>query len=147
MPIYTAPTKDQVFLLDDVLQLSAQDIPGYAELDRETLEAILGEAAKLAENVLAPLNPVGDEEGCTLENGVVRTPKGFHEAFDQMRDGGWTALDCDPEYGGQGLPYVVATAVGEMFSSANMAFNMYPGLTHGAYNALHAHGSDEQKAK
>ncbi|MDD9732428.1 acyl-CoA dehydrogenase [Mameliella sp. AT18] len=146
MPIYTAPTKDQVFLLDDVLQLSTQDIPGYADLDRETLDAILGEAAKLAENVLAPLNPVGDEEGCSLENGVVRTPKGFKDAFDQMREGGWTALDCDPEYGGQGLPYVVATAVGEMFSSSNMAFNMYQGLTHGAYNAIHAHGSDEQKA-
>lgn len=146
MPIYTAPTKDQVFLLDDVLQLSTQDVPGYADLDRETLDAILGEAAKLAENVLAPLNPVGDEEGCTLENGVVRTPKGFKDAFDQMREGGWTALDCDPDYGGQGLPYVVATAVGEMFSSANMAFNMYQGLTHGAYNAIHAHGSDEQKA-
>ncbi|MGR3497137.1 acyl-CoA dehydrogenase C-terminal domain-containing protein [Citreimonas sp.] len=146
MPIYTAPLKDQQFILHDVLRIAEQaDVPGYDELDRETTEAILGEAAKLAENVLAPLNPVGDEEGCTLENGVVRTPKGFKDAFDQVRDGGWTALDCDPEYGGQGLPYLVSTAVGEMFSSANMAFNMYQGLTHGAYNAIHAHGSDEQK--
>ncbi|KUF11248.1 acyl-CoA dehydrogenase C-terminal domain-containing protein [Pseudoponticoccus marisrubri] len=145
MPIYTAPVKDQIFVLDDVLKLSADDVPGYDELDRDTLQAILDEAAKLAENVLAPLNPVGDAEGCTLENGVVRTPTGFKDAFDQLREGGWTALDCDPDYGGQGLPYVVATAVGEMFSAANMAFNMYPGLTHGAYNAIHAHGSDDQK--
>ncbi|MEN9062346.1 acyl-CoA dehydrogenase C-terminal domain-containing protein [Ponticoccus litoralis] len=146
MPIYTAPTEDQLFVLDEVLRIGASEVPGYGDLDRDTLDAILGEAAKLAENVLAPLNPVGDEQGCTLENGVVRTPKGFKAAFDQVREGGWTALDCDPEYGGQGLPYVVATAVGEMFSSANMAFNMYQGLTHGAYNAIHAHGSDDQKA-
>ncbi|MBT55220.1 MAG: acyl-CoA dehydrogenase [Mameliella sp.] len=146
MPSYTAPTEDQVFILDDVLKISTQEIPGYEDLDRDTLEAILGEAAKMAENVLAPLNQVGDTEGCVLENGVVRTPTGFLEAFDQMREGGWTALDCDPEYGGQGLPYVLATAVGEQFSAANMAFNMYPGLTHGAYSAIHAHGSNEQKA-
>ncbi|MBN7786937.1 acyl-CoA dehydrogenase C-terminal domain-containing protein [Ponticoccus gilvus] len=146
MPIYTAPTEDQLFVLDEVLRIGASEVPGYGDLDRDTLDAILGEAAKLAENVLAPLNPVGDEQGCTLENGVVRTPDGFKAAFDQVREGGWTALDCDPEYGGQGLPYVVATAVGEMFSSANMAFNMYQGLTHGAYNAIHAHGSDDQKA-
>ncbi|ASP21349.1 3-methylmercaptopropionyl-CoA dehydrogenase [Antarctobacter heliothermus] len=146
MPSYTAPTEDQVFILDDVLKIGTQEIPGYEDLDRDTLEAILGEAAKMAENVLAPLNQVGDTEGCVLENGVVRTPTGFLEAFDQMREGGWTALDCDPEYGGQGLPYVLATAVGEQFSAANMAFNMYPGLTHGAYSAIHAHGSNEQKA-
>jgi len=146
MPSYMAPVKDQMFVLNDVLNVSAADIPGYDELDSETLEAILLEAGKLAENVLAPLNAVGDTEGCVLENGVVRTPTGFHDAFDQMREGGWTALDCDPEFGGQGLPYVVATAVGEQFSAANMAFNMYPGLTHGAYSAIHAHGSDAQKA-
>ncbi len=146
MPTYTAPVKDQQFILHEVLKISEQDVPGYDELDSETTEAILGEAAKLAENVLAPLNVVGDEQGCTLENGVVRTPEGFKTAFDQVRDGGWTALDCDPDYGGQGLPYLISTAVGEMFSSANMAFNMYQGLTHGAYNAIHAHGSDEQKA-
>ncbi|MBV2358457.1 acyl-CoA dehydrogenase C-terminal domain-containing protein [Thalassococcus sp. CAU 1522] len=146
MPSYKAPVTDQMFVLHDVLKIAETDIPGYEDLDRDTTAAILDEAAKLAENVLAPLNPVGDTEGCKLENGVVRTPKGFLEAFDQMREGGWTALDCDPEYGGQGLPYVVATAVGEQFSAANMAFNMYPGLTHGAYSAIHAHGSDEQKA-
>ncbi|ETX27389.1 acyl-CoA dehydrogenase C-terminal domain-containing protein [Roseivivax isoporae] len=146
MPIYRAPTKDMGFVLHEVLKVHEQDIPGYEEMDADTTGAILDEAAKLAENVLAPLNPVGDTEGCVLENGVVRTPKGFREAFDQMREGGWTALDCDPDYGGQGLPYVIATAVGEQFSAANMAFNMYPGLTHGAYSAIHTHGTDAQKA-
>ncbi len=146
MPSYTAPVKDQMFVLHDMLNVSASDIVGYEDLDRDTTEAILAEAAKLAQNVLAPLNPVGDTEGCVLENGVVRTPRGFKAAFDQMREGGWTALDCDPEYGGQGLPYVMNTAVVEQFSAANMAFSMYPGLTHGAYSAIHAHGSDDQKA-
>ena len=146
MPIYDAPTKDMQFVLHDVLDVSAQDIPGYEDLDREFTDAILGEAGKIAMEVMQPLNVTGDEEGCVLENGVVRTPKGFKEAFDQIREGGWTALDCDPDYGGQGLPYVMSTAVGEMFSSANMAFNMYQGLTHGAYNAIHAHGSEQQKA-
>jgi acyl-CoA dehydrogenase len=133
------------FVLHDVLNVSGTDIPGYDELDRDFTQAVLDEAGKLASEVLAPLNKVGDKQGCTLENGVVRTPDGFKEAFDQVRAGGWTALDCDPEYGGQGLPYLMSTAVGEMFSAANMAFNMYQGLTHGAYNAIHAHGSDAQK--
>jgi len=145
MPTYTAPTRDMQFLLHDVLNVSEQDIPGYDELDRDFTAAILGEAGKIAAEVLSPLNPVGDREGCTLENGVVRTPQGFKAAFDTVREGGWTALDCDPDYGGQGLPYLISTAVGEMFSAANMAFNMYQGLTHGAYNAIHAHGSEEQK--
>ena len=96
--------------------------------------------------MLAPLNAVGDREGCRLENGVVRTPTGFRAAFDLVREGGWTGLDCDPAYGGQGMPYVLATAVGQMAAAANMAFNMYQGLTHGAYSAIHAHGSEEQKA-
>jgi len=131
--------------LHDVLNVSESDIPGYDELDRDFTNAVLDEAGKLASEVLAPLNTVGDKQGCTLENGVVRTPDGFKDAFDQVRDGGWTALDCDPDYGGQGLPYLMSTAVGEMLSAANMAFNMYQGLTHGAYNAIHAHGSDAQK--
>ena len=97
--------------------------------------------------MIAPLNEVGDREGCVLENGVVRTPTGFKDAFDQMKEGGWTALDCDPDYGGQGMPVLLGTAVGELFSGANQAFTMYQGLTHGAYSAIHAHGSDAQKAK
>jgi acyl-CoA dehydrogenase len=145
MPGYTAPIRDMQFILHDVLNVPASKTPGYGDLDRAFTAAILEEAGKIASGVLAPLNPVGDREGCALENGVVRTPTGFKAAFDTLRKGGWTALDCDPDYGGQGLPYLISTAVGEMFSAANMAFNMYQGLTHGAYNAIHAHGSDEQK--
>ncbi|WP_422072141.1 acyl-CoA dehydrogenase [Tranquillimonas rosea] len=146
MPIYHAPTKDMQFVLHDVLKIAESDIPGYDELDRDFTGAVLEEAGKLSENVLAPLNPVGDRQGCTLENGVVRTPEGFKAAYDQMREGGWIGLDADPEYGGQGMPYLLNSAVGEMFVSSNMAFNMYQGLTHGAYSAIHAHGSEAQKA-
>ena len=146
MPSYTAPTKDMQFLLHEMLNVSAVDVPGYDELEADFTGAVLEEAGKLASEVLAPLNTVGDTEGCVLENGVVRTPTGFKDAFKQMQEGGWTALDCDPEYGGQGMPYLLGTAVGEIFVGANMAFNMYQGLTHGAYSAIHAHGSDEQKA-
>jgi alkylation response protein AidB-like acyl-CoA dehydrogenase len=138
MPGYTAPIRDMQFILHDVLNVPASKTPGYGDLDRAFTAAILEEAGKIASGVLAPLNPVGDREGCALENGVVRTPTGFKAAFDTLRKGGWTALDCDPDYGGQGLPYLISTAVGEMFSAANMAFNMYQGLTHGAYNAIHA---------
>ena len=145
MPTFTAPVKDMQFVLHDVLKASEQDVPGYDELDRDFTAAILEEAGKLSTDVFAPLNAVGDQQGVRLENGVVRTPEGFKAAFDQFREGGWSGLDCDPEYGGQGLPHLVSTATGEIFSAANMAFMMYPGLTHGAYSAIHAHGTDEQK--
>ncbi len=147
MPSYTAPTKDMHYLLHDVLKVTEQSIPGYDELEPDFTSAVLEEAGKITSEVLAPLNPVGDQEGCVLENGVVRTPSGFKAAFDQVREGGWPGLDCDPEYGGQGMPYLIGTAVGEMFSAANQAFTMYQGLTHGAYSAIHAHGTDEQKAR
>ncbi len=146
MPSYTAPTQDMQFVLQDVLDVAASDIPGYDELDRDSTSAILEEAGKLASEVLAPLNPVGDAQGCTLENGIVRTPDGFKDAYDRMREGGWMGVDADPEYGGQGMPYLVYSFTGEMFSSANMAFNMYQGLTHGAVQAIQAHGSPAQKA-
>jgi len=146
MTRYTAPVKDMQFLLQDVLQVTRAGIPGYDDLDAGFTAAVLDEAGKVASDVLAPLNAVGDAEGCVLENGVVRTPAGFKAAFAAMKDGGWTALDCDPEFGGQGLPYIMGTAVGEIFVSANMAFNMYQGLTHGAYSAIHAHGTADQKA-
>ena len=145
MPSYTAPTRDMQFILHDVLKVSEQDTPGYAELDRDFTSAVLEEAGKISSEVLSPLNPVGDSEGCVLENGVVRTPKGFKAAFDQVREGGWTALDLPEKYGGQNMPYVLGTAVGEMFSGANQAFTMYQGLTHGAASAILAHGSDQQK--
>ncbi|MFZ0098371.1 MAG: acyl-CoA dehydrogenase C-terminal domain-containing protein [Gemmobacter sp.] len=146
MTTYTAPVKDMQFLLQDVLKVSEAGVPGYEDLDPAFTSAVLEEAGKLASEVLAPLNAVGDHEGCVLENGVVRTPTGFKAAFEKVKEGGWTALDCDPEYGGQGLPYIMGTAVGEILVSANMAFNMYQGLTHGAYSAIHAHGTAEQKA-
>jgi len=145
MPSYAPPTADMQFLLHDMLKVSEADIPGYSELEQDFTAAVLEEAGKLAVEVLAPLNRVGDTQGCRLENGVVRTPEGFKAAYDQMREGGWMGLDADPEYGGQGMPYILGTAVGEMFVSANMAFNMYQGLTHGAYSAIHAHGSDAQR--
>ena len=146
MPSYTAPVKDLLFVLQDVLKVADIDVPGYADLDAGFTAAVLEEAGKVARDVLAPLNLPGDREGCHLENGIVRTPTGFKAAFEAMKSGGWTALDCDSDYGGQGLPYVMGTAVGEIFVSANMAFNMYQGLTHGAYSAIHAHGTDAQKA-
>ncbi len=146
MPSYTAPLKDMQFVLHEVLKLPEAGIAGYEDLDRDFTAAILEEAGRFASEVLAPLNAVGDREGCRLENGVVRTPPGFREAFDQLREQGWPAIDCDPAYGGQGLPYIMNTAVGEILVSANMAFNMYQGLTHGAYSAIHAHGTEEQKA-
>ena len=146
MPTFTPPIKDLSFVLHDVLNVEHSEIPGYADLTADFTGAVLEEAGKIARDVLAPLNPVGDRQGCTLENGVVRTPEGFKQAFDLMREGGWTGLDCDPDYGGQGMPYVLHTAVGEMHSAANMAFCMYGGLTHGAYSAIHLHGSEQQKA-
>jgi len=147
MPIYSAPVKDIKFILQNVLKIHDSDIPGYGELDNEYLNAILEEASKISSEVLAPLNAIGDKHGCSFENGIVYTPPGFKEAFNQLKDGGWTGIDCDIKFGGQGLPYLISIAVGEMFASANMALGMYHGLTHGAYSAIYSHGSEEQKEK
>ncbi|MDO5648178.1 acyl-CoA dehydrogenase C-terminal domain-containing protein [Paracoccus sp. (in: a-proteobacteria)] len=146
MTIYAPPIQDMQFALHHVLKLSETALPGHDELDASFTQAVLDAAGKLSADVLVPLNAVGDRQGCVLENGVVRTPDGFGAAFQAVKDGGWTALDCDPDYGGQGMPYVMGVATGEMFVSANMAFNMYQGLTHGAYSAIHTHGTDDQKA-
>lgn len=145
MPRYTPPVRDITFILQDVLDVAGSNIPGYEDLDEEFVSAVLNESGKLCEEVLAPLNTIGDVQGCVLENGIVRTPHGFKDAFEEVKSGGWPGLDCDPEFGGQGIPFVLASAVTEMFSSSNMAFSMYQGLTHGAYSAIHAHGSEEQK--
>ncbi|SOB92468.1 hypothetical protein SAMN05877809_101553 [Rhodobacter sp. JA431] len=145
MTSYTANVRDMQFVLHELLKVAEQDVPGYADMERDFTEAVLDAAGKVSSEVLAPLNAVGDHEGCVLENGAVRTPKGFDAAFAAMKEGGWTALDCNPEYGGQGMPYVLNCAVGEMFVSSNMAFNMYQGLTHGAVSAIEAHGTEEQK--
>ena len=145
MPTYIPPVKDQQFILHDVLKVSDSDIPGYDELERDFTAAVLEEAGKIAANVLQPLNRVGDEQGCVLENGVVRTPEGFKDAWSQMAEGGWMGLDASTEYGGQGMPHLLNTATGDLFSTANMAFQMYVGLSHGAASALAEHGSQEQK--
>ncbi|MGC9419000.1 MAG: acyl-CoA dehydrogenase [Rhodovulum sp.] len=146
MPTYTPPTEDIQFVLQDVLGASSADIPGYDELEPDFTAAVLDEAGRMSAELLAPLNATGDAEGCRFDNGVVRTPKGYPEAYEQVRLGGWIGLDADPDYGGQGMPYLLHTAVGEMFVSANMAFNMYWGLTHGAISAIQVHGSEDQKA-
>jgi alkylation response protein AidB-like acyl-CoA dehydrogenase len=146
MAVYKAPLKDIQFVLNEVLDVSSlAKLPGYEEATPDTIRAILEEAAKLCENVLFPLNRSGDEEGCTYENGIVRTPNGFKEAYRQFREGGWTATTCDPAYGGQGLPATVGFAITEMITAANQSFGMYPGLSHGAYEALSTHGSEELK--
>ncbi|KHA53393.1 acyl-CoA dehydrogenase C-terminal domain-containing protein [Sulfitobacter geojensis] len=145
MPTYTAPTKDMQFVLHDVLNISAASTPGYEDLEPDFTSAILEEAGKLTSEVIAPLNAVGDTEGCRLENGVVYTPTGFKDAFEKVKEGGWTGLDMPEQYGGQNMPQVIGSAVGEMFSAANQAFTMYQGLTHGAASAILAHGTDQQK--
>lgn len=143
---YRPALRDFDFILHEVLKVQESPVAALAELDRETTAAVLGEAGRLATEVLAPLNAAGDRQGCRLENGVVRTPEGFAEAYRAVAEGGWIGLDLAPEFGGQGMPHVMNTAIGVMHAAANMALNMYWGLSHGAYNAIHAHGSAEQKA-
>ena len=149
MPTYTPPLRDMQFVLHEVLQVAEEykAMPTHAEVDADTINAVIEEGGKFASQVIFPLNMSGDEEGCTLNRDTheVTTPKGFKQAFAQYVEGGWPALACDPEYGGQGLPIVVNQCVYEMLNSANQAWTMYPGLTHGAYEALHAHGTPAQK--
>ncbi|WP_298235427.1 acyl-CoA dehydrogenase C-terminal domain-containing protein [uncultured Azohydromonas sp.] len=150
MPQYTPPLRDMQFVLHEMLQVSEvfKAMPRHAEVDVDTINAVLEEAGKFAAGVVAPLNPVGDREGCTLDKDTheVRTPTGFKAAYQQFVEGGWGALSCDPEHGGQGLPIVLNQCLYEMLNSASQAWTMYPGLSHGAYECLHAHGTEEQKA-
>ncbi|MBB6011597.1 alkylation response protein AidB-like acyl-CoA dehydrogenase [Aquamicrobium lusatiense] len=147
MPIYQSPVRNTLYLLNDVLGYERHaDLPGFADASADVVEAVLAEGAKLAENVMLPLNRVGDTEGCTRhEDGSVTTPKGFSEAYRQYREGGWMGLAAPAEYGGQGLPYTLHAAVGEYLSASNMALMMYPGLTQGAIAAIVEHGNEEQK--
>ncbi|MFZ7320777.1 acyl-CoA dehydrogenase C-terminal domain-containing protein [Comamonas jiangduensis] len=151
MPSYNPPLRDMQFLMHEVFHLEDEykALPKHAEVDADTINAVLEEAGKFAANVTFPLNISGDEEGCQLDKTTheVTTPKGYKEAYQQFVEGGWPALSCDPEYGGQGLPFAINSALYEMLNSANQAWTMYPGLSHGAYEALHAHGSDALKTK
>jgi len=147
MPSYKAPLDDVRFLLTDVFQIDRyNNLPGFSDASPDVREAILAEAAKLSEEVLQPLNRVGDLEGCTRhDDGRVTTPKGFKEAFKQLAEGGWLGLSMPEEYGGQGLPVTLSQTTSEFQMSANMAFSMYGGLTQGAIAALLVHGKPEQK--
>ena len=147
MANFKAPLRDMRFAL---YELNAGDelakLPGYEDFTRDLIDPVLDEAAKICEEVLHPLNRPGDEEGCTWDNGVVRTPKGFKDAYTLFREGGWTSIACDPAYGGQGMPKAINVLMEEMICSANLSFGMYPGLSHGAYVALHGYGADDLKS-
>jgi alkylation response protein AidB-like acyl-CoA dehydrogenase len=149
MPNYTPPLRDMQFVMHEVLDATTQlqQIPRHADTDVETINAVLEEGGKFASEVIFPLNISGDTEGCKLDKTTheVSTPKGFKEAYEQYVAGGWAALSCNPEFGGQGLPIIVNQCFYEMMNSANQAWTMYPGLSHGAYECLHAHGTEEQK--
>lgn len=146
MPTYSAPIENIKFILHDVL--NAEDltsIPGFEDATADLVNQIIEEGAKLCENTLFPINQSGDEEGCIFKEGEVTTPKGFKEAYDEFIQGGWCGVSADPEYGGMGLPTLVNTVMQEMICSSNFSFGMYPGLSQGAYEALHHFGTEEQK--
>jgi len=148
MVTYAAPLDDIRFVLYELWDYENQipGLPGCEDATRDVVDAVLEEGAKFCVNELLPLNRSGDEEGCTFENGVVRTPKGFKEAYDAFVAAGWTGLACAPEYGGQGLPNTLQFIMDELVCSTNLSFGTYPGLSHGAYRALELHGTDDQKA-
>ena len=148
MPTYAAPLRDMQFVMYELLEVenTFKEIPQYAEIDKETINQVLEEAGKFCSEILLPLNQVGDKEGCQrLDDGGIKTPTGFKDAYQQFIEGGWPALACDAKYGGQALPQLINSAVYEMMNSANQAWTMYPGLSHGAYECLHAHGTEYQK--
>ena len=145
---YKAPVRDLTFILNEVLEIDRySNSPGFQDVSSDLVQQILEEGAKFSEEVIAPLNKVGDQEGCKWDNGKVTGPTGWKEAYQSMVEAGWPALSSDPEFGGQGMPAVVGMAFGQFTAAASPAFSMYPGLTHGCYEALHASGSPEQKAK
>jgi len=148
MQVYEAPLRDMKFVLHELHQDDGfGGLEALSEFTPDLTDAILAEAARVAQEILLPLNRSGDIEGCTLENGVVRTPAGFKEAYAQFRDGGWCALASDPEYGGQGLPETVNKMTEEMICAANVSFSLYPGLTHGATTAIEGFATDELKKR
>ena len=149
MPSYTAPLRDMRYVMYDLLDAEAElaQLPRYAAFDRETMDAVLEEAARFASQVAFPLNQVGDIEGCRIDTeGNVTTPPGFKEAYRQFVEAGWPSLSCDPDVGGQGMPVLLNNRLYEMLNSANQAWLMYSGLSHSAYECLMAFGTPEQKA-
>ncbi|MBP6241782.1 MAG: acyl-CoA dehydrogenase C-terminal domain-containing protein [Hydromonas sp.] len=145
---YTPPLRDIQFVMHELLDTEGtlKQMPAHADMDVDTMNAIVEEAGKFASSVIFPLNQSGDLEGCTLHGTEVTTPKGYKEAYRQYVEAGWASLSCDPEYGGQGLPIALNNALYETLNSASIAWTMYPGLSHGAYECLHEHGTDEIKA-
>ncbi len=149
MPQFTPPLRDQQFVLHELLKVeeALKEMPTHAEVGRDLIDQVLEEGGKFASEVVFPLNRDSDEQGCTYAgDGVVTTPDGFKEAYQQYVEAGWPTLTCNPDFGGQGLPQVVGMSMLENLNSASQAWAMYPGLSHGAYECLNAHGSDEQKA-
>src|ERR1051325_1672346 len=148
MPVYQAPVDDALFLLNDVFHVERYaNLPGFSDASPDLVEAILGEAAKFCENVLLPLNRIGDTQGCRRnDDGSVTTPAGFIDAFHQLVEGGWIGISVPSEFGGQGLPGALTQTVNEFLASAHIAFAMYPALTQGEIAALYAHGTAEVKA-
>ncbi len=146
---YVAPIRDMQFVLHEFLNVTEEfkNLPKYSEIDADIINQVLEEGAKFTQEVLFPLNHSGDREGCHFNaaDKTVTTPKGFKEAYQQYVEGGWAALACDPEYGGQGLPITLNNSFYEMLNSSNQAWSMYPGLSHGAYECLLEHGTDDQK--
>lgn len=145
---YKSPVRDLTFILNDVLEVEryANHLEG-ADLSRDLIDQVLEEGGKFADEVIAPINRTGDQEGCKIDGDVVTTPKGWKEAYHQMVEAGWTSLAFDPKYGGQGLPAIVSMAVGQFTAGASAAFSMYPGLTAGAFHGIEASASDEIKDK
>ena len=145
MITYKAPIDEYNFLLHDFLKISQQNIQSFSELNKDFTTEIFEMAGKLASDVLLPINRIGDIEGCRLENDTVITPKGFTNAFKKLREDGWTSVDCEKEFGGQGLPTSISILLGEIFSSCNISLTIYQALTHGAYGAILKYGTETQK--
>ena len=149
MPDYKAPLRDIKFVMNELLNSEQHyaNLEGAEDATPDMVDAIIAEGAKFCEQVLSPLNQVGDKEGCTWSEDGVKTPTGFKEAYQQYVEGGWPSMNADPNYGGQGLPGSLGIVMSEMVGTANWSFGMYPGLSHGATNTIEEHGTEEQKQK
>ena len=148
MTTYKAPTEDMMFLFNELCDNQYfKEIDDYKEINTDLVQSIISEAAKMTENIVFPLAKSGDDHGCKLENGIVRTPPGYKEAYEKFIADGWTSLACDPKYGGQGLPKSISIFFDEMMTSSSLSFKLYSELSHGAYNCIYHHASEELKNK